>query len=97
MKKTLLLAILILFAVPAMAGEKASVPAFPEDKPAPDVSGARRLFVVETDAESATDSLNRISGQIDTGFLPTGDSFESEDHYRPGPFGRQEAVERSND
>ena len=52
------------------------------------------MFVVETDSESASESLERISGQIDLGFSAPDDSFESSNHYKPGPFGRQDSAEK---
>ena len=53
------------------------------------------MFVVETDSESASESLERISGQIDLGFSAPSDSFESSDQYKPGPFGRQDSTEKN--
>ena len=47
-------------------------------------------FVVETDEDSVSDSLNRISGKIDLGFSSPDQSYRSSDHYAPGPFGRAE-------
>lgn len=46
-------------------------------------------FVVETDDESAAESLDRISGHVDLGFSLPKYNFRSSDHYRPGPFARQ--------
>ena len=50
-------------------------------------------FVVETDENSVSDSLNRISCNIDLGFSAPEQSYDSSDHYRPGPFGRAEAAD----
>ena len=47
------------------------------------------VFVVETDEESASESLDRISGKIDLGFSAPDQSFKASDQYAPGPFGRQ--------
>ncbi len=59
-----------------------------------DSSAAKeRIFVVETDRESASESMERISGKIDLGFSSPSNSFESSDHYKPGPFGRAEAAQ----
>ena len=60
----------------------------------------RRLFsVVETDEETAFESLERISGgRYDLGFSAPSQSFESTDHYAPGPMARQKAFDQtSND
>ena len=54
-----------------------------------------QAFAVETDENSVSDSLNRISGKIDLGFSAPEQSYDSSDHYRPGPFGRQEATDHS--
>ena len=54
-----------------------------------------QVFVVESDDDSESESLNRISGQFDLGFSLPEQSFESSDHYRPGPFGREEAADKS--
>lgn len=53
-----------------------------------------RVFVVETDDESSSQSLDRISGQIDLGFASSEQTFESADHYTPGPFARQKQSEK---
>ena len=52
-------------------------------------------FVVETDDTSVSDSLNRISGNIDLGFSAPEQSYDSTDHYRPGPFGRADQQDQS--
>ena len=60
----------------------------------------RRLFsVVQTDEETAFESLERISGgKYDLGFSAPSQSFESTDHYAPGPMARQKAFDQtSND
>ena len=51
-------------------------------------------FVVETDENSVSDSLNRISGNIDLGFSAPEQTYDSEDHYRAGPFGRAEQQDK---
>ncbi len=53
-------------------------------------------FVVETDQESRSESLNRISGHYDIGFSLPEQSYESSDHYRPGAFGRQESQDKAS-
>ena len=53
-----------------------------------------QAFVVETDETSDSESLERISGHYDLGFSLPEQSYDSEDHYRPGPFGRAEAADR---
>lgn len=55
---------------------------------------SRRVFVVETDAKSAQESLNRVSGEIELGFSKSDQTFKSTDHYSPGPFARQEQAEK---
>ena len=50
-------------------------------------------FVVETDENSVSDSLNRISGNIDLGYSSPDQSYQSGGHYRPGPFGRSDLEE----
>ena len=55
----------------------------------------RHVFVVETDTQSAAESLDRVSGKIDMGFSTADQSFASPDHYAPGPFARQQQVEKS--
>ena len=74
-----------------------SVPVFAAEDP---LAGAHRslkdeAFVVETSSEDATDSLNRVSGKIDLGFAAPEDTYKSTSHYKPGPFGRSEAMDRS--
>ena len=46
-------------------------------------------LTVETDPQSADESINRISGDYDRGYSSSEYSFKSPDHYKPGPFGRQ--------
>jgi len=52
----------------------------------------KNLFIVATDDESASESLNRISGEYDLGFSSPAQSFESKDHYPASPYGREEAA-----
>ena len=54
-----------------------------------------QAFVVESGDDSESESLNRISGQFDLGFSLPEQSFESSDHYRPGPFGREQAADKN--
>ncbi len=49
------------------------------------------LYTYETDEESGSESLNRISGHIDTGFSSSDDSYESKNHYTGGPQGLEKA------
>ena len=53
------------------------------------------VFVLETDQESAAESLERISGKIDTGFSDPENTFKSPDHYASGPFAREKAERHS--
>ncbi len=46
------------------------------------------LDVVETDEESTEDSLNRIAGEIDSGFSKPYQSYRSESHKASGPIDR---------
>ena len=52
-------------------------------------SVGRTLFVVETDGDTARESLHRVSGgDIDLGFSGGSQSYESEHHNPTGPFDR---------
>src|SRR3989338_9215558 len=53
-------------------------------------------FVVQTDENMAAESLERISGDIDSGFLFSKNVFKSPDHYRTGPFSREKAEAEKN-
>ena len=72
-------------------------PVFGVDDPLESVHKSLKdqVFVVETDENSESESLNRISGRIDLGFSLPDQSYNSPDHYRPGPFGREEAIDKS--
>jgi hypothetical protein len=59
------------------------------------VSTREALYTVSSDELDPADSLNRISGTIDLGFSAPSQSFESSDHYKPGPFSREKAIESS--
>ncbi len=50
------------------------------------VSLKESLFVVETDEDSARQSLDRISGQIDMGFSRPEQTYESENHTKIDPL-----------
>ncbi len=68
---------------------------FKQSAPAP---AARTLFVVETDEQSGVESLNRISGEIDKGFIYSDDdaSYKSSNQATgPSPFTRQDQEERA--
>ena len=71
---------------------------FGADDPLQDVHGSLKdqAFVVETDENSQSESLNRISGQYDLGFTLPEQSYESSSHYRPGPFGREESKDKAS-
>lgn len=85
MKKTILAALLVLFAsAPALAGIDEDFGAKPK---------GRSLYVVETDEKDLSESLNRIAGDIDMGFSAPEPESESENHYSPGAMGRSRAME----
>ena len=44
------------------------------------------LFVIETDEESAQESLNRVSGNIDRGFSSPEQTYQSEHHTKVDPL-----------
>lgn len=67
-------------------------PIYPEDRPQ---SFAQSVYVVETTEEDATASLDRISGDIDRGFAADDYTYDSENHHKAGPFGRQEAADNA--
>ena len=54
------------------------------------------VFSVSTEDLDLSESLNRVSGQIDTGYSSPEQSFHSKDHGQAGPFARQKA-EMSSD
>ena len=93
MNRTAFILSLILLAAPAFA-ETAEKPSVSASDPF-GVSRSLRdsVFVVETDDDSARDSLNRVSGEIDLGFTTSDQTFKSEDHHRPGALGRSQAME----
>ena len=49
------------------------------------------LFIVETDENAAAESLNRISGKIDTGFSSPQQSYKSENHRKRGPLSENQS------
>ena len=49
---------------------------------------AHVMDVVETDEESASDSLNRVAGEIDLGFSKPGQTYQSINHISNGPIER---------
>ncbi len=55
---------------------------------------ANPFYVVESDDESASESLNRISGHIDLGFSSPEQSYESSDHYTPSPFAKEKSEQK---
>ena len=90
MKKTVFLALAAVFA--------ASLQAFAYDGD-PFASTHKSLkeqaFVVETDGESSSESLDRISGNIDLGFTLPDQEYNSVNQSAPGPFGRQEIQDKN--
>lgn len=84
---------------PIFAEDKSPVP-FVREKKETEASNEKRneslmnnTFVLETDDQSASESLERISGKIDMGFSAPENSYKSADHYAPGPFGKEKAEE----
>lgn len=69
--------------------------AFAEESRNMDTGFSNRVFVVETDEASATESLNRISGDIDLGFSAPEYSYESENHARHDPLEDRESSPRA--
>jgi len=51
------------------------------------------VFVVETSDEDISESLNRVSGNIDLGFTSEDQTYRSEHHYKAGPFGQADAMD----
>ncbi len=51
-------------------------------------------YSLETDDQSASESLERVSGKVDMGFSSPENSFKSPDHYAPGPFGKEKSEEQ---
>ena len=56
-------------------------------------NSSNSLYTVESDEAMASDSLNRISGNIDLGFSTPENTFRSPDHYGAGPFAKERAEE----
>ena len=54
-----------------------------------------KRFIVETDEESAAESLNRISGDIDRGYALPEQTYQSDHHTKPGAFQRSEDISSS--
>ena len=54
------------------------------------------VFVVETQEDDATQSLNRVSGNFDLGFAPEEYTYHSDHHYKAGPFGQSEAMDKAS-
>ncbi|GEM_PF-3086690 len=51
-----------------------------------------KRFIVETDEESAAESLNRISGDVDRGYALPEQTYQSDHHTKPGAFQRSEEI-----
>ena len=50
-------------------------------------------FIVQTDEESAAESLNRISGNVDPrGYASPEQTYRSEHHSKPGAFQRSDEI-----
>jgi hypothetical protein len=82
MKKTLfILMIAVSFPAALRAAEEQTL------KSAPYVSLKDQAFIVETTEEDADESLNRISGDIDLGFIAPSSSYDSANHTGFSPFG----------
>ena len=72
-------------------------PVFAGDDPFADTHKSLKdqAFVVETDEDSGTESLNRIAGNIDLGFTTPDQEFQSSDQYKPGPFSQEESKDKT--
>ena len=70
-------------------------PLYAEDKaPAPKESLMNSGFVMETDDQSSAESLERISGKIDTGFSAPENTYKTEERPGAGPFAKEKAEEK---
>jgi hypothetical protein len=89
---SIMIALAVCASFPARAEEKQRPAVTPvvASQAAPAAPSTHTLFVVETDEQSALESLNRVSGEIDRGFTYGDDAEPSEDHYRLSPFARQD-------
>ena len=56
---------------------------------------ASKVFSIETDADSVSESLNRIAGDYDRGYAPKENTYKSEKHAGTGAFQRSEAIEKN--
>ena len=52
-----------------------------------------QLYVVDSSELDPTESLNRVSGNIDLGFSGSDSSYQSVSHYMAGPFGQQDQLD----
>lgn len=59
---------------------------FAEEADSPKEEAQNSSMVLETDKESAAESLNRITGQYDRGFSPPEATYQSESLKRTSPF-----------
>ena len=59
--------------------------------PAMDQLLSQPLYTVETDEQSAAESLDRISGHFDNGFAPPDRVYKSKNQYHDGPQGLEKA------
>ena len=75
------------------AEDKTSKPETGASKP-PKESLINSTFVLETDDESAAESLERISGEIDRGFSSPENTYKSEERPGAGPFAKEKAEEK---
>lgn len=58
---------------------------------------ADQAFVVESSESDLDESLNRIAGssRSQRGYSSEEDSYRSENHYKAGPFGRQDSFDNA--
>ncbi len=54
------------------------------------------LYVVDSSDLDPTESLNRVSGNIDRGFSGSDSSYQSASHYLAGPFGQQDGRDNAD-
>ncbi len=56
-----------------------------------------KRLLVETDEESAAESLNRVSGDVDRGYTLPEQTYKSDHHTKPGAFQRSEEISNQRD
>ena len=79
-----------LFCTPVFAGEKKDGDSVLTQA----AHGSLRdsVFSFDSSEDNPSESLNRIAGYIETGKIPKDQAVKSANHYRPGPFGREQAA-----